>query len=715
MSYSIKHSDTTKNDYLVNDSTVNTETSLTFPGRNFRGYAPVIAENFLHLLENFSSDTAPDNAIEGQLWYYSTQTVKELRVYDGTEWRPANSIKKGETIPSSGNAGDLFVHTVNQQIHLYTGSNWILVGPTFSAGTKTGPIADKILDSTNAEQTVLFNYVNDVIVSVISLGDSVNVGKENQPFVPKNKIPGFTRIYPGINIRENSTNDGIENNKFWGLAEKAESLWNGSEAVPAARFLRKDAANTVEADFIVKSDGGLTVGSDGQIKLNVNSNVGILYNSALNSSIEFRVNDGSSSPKTVIKIDSAKKTVGINKANPDRDLDVNGTGRFGSVLEVNDTTDSDLLTTITSVSTDIGALLVSGGATLKKNLRVAGDTALDKKLYFNSSSSGSVILPKANGISDIGSSDLKFRYVYSQNFVGTLRGDVLGSITGSSATANALKDTSYFNILGDVYTDQDVVFDGTGGSRTFNAYLSPTLIDRQDEIGSSKDSDFMLIYRPDDATQTQTGLYKIAKDNFAADFATVPIGTIMPFAGDTPPTDYLFCDGSEKPIGLFKKLYDVIGYKFGEEGQLLGYQTFKLPDMRGRFPLGRNNMDNTDIQTGGTDYVPSYVNPSNSISAGGGALKPNYVTRTGVVIDERLGRVNDSAAGTVGQSSGSENVKLNYSNLPLSENATGSTGSSVNRSTYDETKVLNSVSITNPYLAINYIIYAGRNAGRAST
>jgi hypothetical protein len=56
MSYQVKHTETTnpsKPAITVQDQTLNTETSLTFVGKNYAGYAPIMAENFLHLLEYF--------------------------------------------------------------------------------------------------------------------------------------------------------------------------------------------------------------------------------------------------------------------------------------------------------------------------------------------------------------------------------------------------------------------------------------------------------------------------------------------------------------------------------------------------------------------------------------------------------------------------------------------------------------------------------------
>ena len=49
MAYQVRFSETTnpaKPTITVNDQSLNTETSLTFVGKNYAGYAPIIAETF---------------------------------------------------------------------------------------------------------------------------------------------------------------------------------------------------------------------------------------------------------------------------------------------------------------------------------------------------------------------------------------------------------------------------------------------------------------------------------------------------------------------------------------------------------------------------------------------------------------------------------------------------------------------------------------------
>ena len=72
MPYTITFSDPSKSSspITVNDLTENTtSTSLSLVGRNYSNYGVSFAKNFVHLLENFASPSAPNNSIEGHLWY----------------------------------------------------------------------------------------------------------------------------------------------------------------------------------------------------------------------------------------------------------------------------------------------------------------------------------------------------------------------------------------------------------------------------------------------------------------------------------------------------------------------------------------------------------------------------------------------------------------------------------------------------------------------
>ena len=66
---------------------------------------------------------------------------------------------------------------------------------------------------------------------------------------------------------------------------------------------------------------------------------------------------------------------------------------------------------------------------------------------------------------------------------------------------------------------------------------------------------------------------------------TTPAGTVVAYIGDTAPTGWLLCDGTEvNRVGTYSNLATVVGTRFGTATDQLN--KFKLPDFRGYFLRG---------------------------------------------------------------------------------------------------------------------------------
>ena len=70
----------------------------------------------------------------------------------------------------------------------------------------------------------------------------------------------------------------------------------------------------------------------------------------------------------------------------------------------------------------------------------------------------------------------------------------------------------------------------------------------------------------------------------------VPAGSGVPFFGNTVPDGWLLCNGAEVSREDYQGLFAAIGTTYGVGN---GNTTFQLPDLRGRFPLGLDNMGGT--------------------------------------------------------------------------------------------------------------------------
>jgi len=87
MAYTIKNYAQTVTLGTVNDNSIDTAlTSLTLIGKNYATYGTALNENFVYLVENFSSPfPGPANPITGQLWWDSVNSF--LCVWDGAAWK----------------------------------------------------------------------------------------------------------------------------------------------------------------------------------------------------------------------------------------------------------------------------------------------------------------------------------------------------------------------------------------------------------------------------------------------------------------------------------------------------------------------------------------------------------------------------------------------------------------------------------------------------
>ncbi|HWP27634.1 MAG TPA: phage tail protein [Xanthobacteraceae bacterium] len=134
------------------------------------------------------------------------------------------------------------------------------------------------------------------------------------------------------------------------------------------------------------------------------------------------------------------------------------------------------------------------------------------------------------------------------------------------------------------------------------------------------------------AADTDSGIYRIAADNLgiavngskvvdvsaagatvtgAVDATTIkqggsvliPPGVVMPYAGTSEPSGWLFCYGQAVSRTTYAALFSAIGTTYGAGD---GSTTFNLPDLRGRTVAGKDNMGGTSAdrltnQSGGLD------------------------------------------------------------------------------------------------------------------
>jgi microcystin-dependent protein len=693
MAYSINYTDiTNKGSIVIEDNTVDTTTTLSIPGRFTTDYGSLIGQNFLQLLENFANNNAPQRPIEGQLWYDTSIGINLLKLYDGTNWIEAGGLKRGESAPDVANsvAGDLWADTDNQQLYLFTGSGWILVGPEFSDGLAAGVRPTTLTGTDNINYTAL----------QVEIGGKVLAIYATSAFTPKSTITGFETIKPGFNMSSsNITGAGVP--KYYGIAEKAESLIIPGETdpVPASAFLRGDKLSVSGQSLTIRNNSGVSIGSDAVVQIGIEGQNAIISNNTSGANIDLRINNaGNLQP--VLRIDSTQK-VGINNLSPQEALDVTGNAIISNNLVVNGIAEA--------VNIGTGSITTKGGLGVAKSLRVGNNFEVSGNTTF-----GGTILPDTTNAVNIGSTTLKFAEINANTVRANLVGNVTGTVTGRSGSSDKLASRTTFRISGDV-TAPDVIYDGqytapgeTTLVKEFDITVNSTFITNKEGVPSSRFDDEILINRVNDENGSGTGVKKISRSNLFASLPVNPIGIITPYAGEMTTlreqeldlAGWLPCDGREVFIVDHSDLYDIIGTRY-KANPTIG--KFALPDLRGRFPLGIDNMgttqgsanrvvnENADVVggTAGVEKKPIEVEnlPEHEHDLRGPSGTQYYATR-----DVQGTPIDDDATQTDAPTGTNAGQKFPFSGGVVSNNQVGQ-----------------DFDVMNPYLAVNYIIYAGAN------
>lgn len=589
----LSKSDRANGTIFVADNSKNSDSaSLTFIGKNAPSFGVAVNQDFLYLLENFANATPPVNPIQGQLWYDtsdSNQTGYKLKVKVSQDqwWRPVNGIWQQDGYPEAPDRGDVWVDTSRNQVFIRTGlsgtgTNWTLVGPTYSSVLKTGSYADTIADNKGGTHQVIKNYIDDAVVEVIASAD----------FYPQPPIPGFSNgLHAGVNL------SSLYNGKLNATAVTADALnlANGT-TVTGDNLVKTNVDSIVNATLSVNvlqvgqssSNGTTTPWSISQSSLGTDAK---LINPIAGGSFIFQATSPDiqgSLPVSIVTINS--NGLGINRTTPSTGLDVNGPAAVSKTL---------------TLTTTGNAIVSSGSVSINRNLTVSGNSVLNNVtstgvLYIGSTSETahrSAVLPNTLGSAapDIGGLNNRFGTVYAQTFDGTLTGDVRGGAT-------KLLTSSTFRVSGQV-SSAGFNFDGSA-STTYNfvSVLTNAAITAQTTTTSVDTNDKILIAKASDPST----LYQISKGNLLQAEAKylVPTGAIIPYAGpaNKVPSGWLLCDGSLVDQGYFNDLFTVIKYTYGK-GSVPSQ--FRIPDLRSRVAMGYDDMSNVNTAFGQAALDPA--------------------------------------------------------------------------------------------------------------
>lgn len=361
----------------VADGTINdTSSDIVLIGKNFSNYGDYLNENFVHILENFAAATAPSAPLSGQLWY---DTGGNLKVYTGTIWKTIGTISSANASPSSPVTGNQWWDTTNQQLNVWNGSTWSLIGPAFTSQQGSSGVAiNTIVDSEAASHTAVQMFSGNTLVGIFS-GD--------QSYVPNPSINGFANIRPGLNL-----STAIANVKFSGTSTNSDALGGFSANVFA---LLTGARFTGD----VSSATALKIGSANTFVADVSGTTVQLYNNQLNSDIAIKANIGSVL-SNVITVSGSTGVVSITGSGQEATSTttgalrvVGGIGVTGSVVAGN------LVVTNLTVSgaTNIGSFTLTGNIGVNTGGTGLSTITTNAVMIGNGTSSVKTVSPAAAG------------------------------------------------------------------------------------------------------------------------------------------------------------------------------------------------------------------------------------------------------------------------------------------------------------------------------
>lgn len=170
MAYTVDFTDGTKAPITVANSAVDTTTNIGLVGQGYTNYGEVIAENQLHMLENFASGSAPSKPVEGQLWYDSANN--QLKYFDDTvansgNWKPVASMTVQSTAPTTVGEidGHFWLDSDTGLLYVYYNGSWLTISDVAGDTRVEARTRYDISDTTHRTIEVI---VNGQIVSIAS-------------------------------------------------------------------------------------------------------------------------------------------------------------------------------------------------------------------------------------------------------------------------------------------------------------------------------------------------------------------------------------------------------------------------------------------------------------------------------------------------------------------------------------------------------------------
>jgi len=508
MSYIINKTDGSVLTEIVDGTVDQTATDLTLVGKNASSYGESFNENFVHLLENFANTSAPNNPIQGQLWFDTSEN--RLKIYDGAGFRVSGGSIVSNTIPSTIGQGDIWIDSRRKQLYFNDGVSTILAGPAWS--TFQGITGCEVIDINDINEnlrTIILFKVGGILLGIFSntqfipsidsdglgtafhgsafntttnyiRGDRVTYrSNPNTPptliyeaitaSVPAATLPTNVDYWKQVIINPGFNSSTLGNLKFDVNTTRAESLIDGNGDLKTAdNFISNVGDGSIDGTLTITNVVPLVLGGGTQSQISVSNALFELASNISDQNFQISSKNAANGLQASIFVNANNEFVGIYTNTPTAKLDVNGDARIRGSLTVEGN-----LTSVNTINVEIADKLIE----LAKVASPSNTTANGGGISIEGGLDGDKTLLWSSSIPGWTSSE-NFNIASSKGFY--INGiEVLNYTTlGSSVTQSNLVSVGTLTEL-DVYSNSataGININGNTISYTSNSYASGDIV-----------------------------------------------------------------------------------------------------------------------------------------------------------------------------------------------------------------------------------------------
>jgi len=357
---------------ILDNSVDKISTDLTLVGKSTNNYGLEFNQNFIKLLENFASTTAPKAPIKGQIWYDTSE--EKIRIFNGSIFKEPNRPQVSSIEPSLS-PGDIWIDSLRRQLYFNDGQGTRLAGPIYTAqqGVSGNEIVN-ITDNTGATKTLIKLKIGDVLLGVFSKDTfTPNYLTSNGRILQNEGITGVIRT---------GFTPAIVGFSFYGTALNAQNLIDAfGNVINVSNFVQTTGNSFINGALTIINNTPLTLGASNNLTFEIASNLTTLKSNIQNSDLALNVKNSSGS-SNAIYIDATRSRVGIYNSNPVSTFDVAGDANFRNNIVTNSSSIDIVNTTATTVNlagsaTEVNIGADTGTTTINNDLNVTQNVNID--------------------------------------------------------------------------------------------------------------------------------------------------------------------------------------------------------------------------------------------------------------------------------------------------------------------------------------------------